>query len=182
CLLWAKSGHSMHEEIGPPDEAALGVSMMCLGQGDSSSNTLPFVSIANSSVISPPASATAANAANTYWIPKSATIDPTRMGPIDEPALSQALPRPVPTARRRVGESSAEYRYSENAMVCRMAYAAVAKIRTWIAEAVPIHASARSGIVPIRNAAEYHGFLPTLSIKSAQTIDATTPTLEVIQP
>jgi len=55
------------------------------------------------SVTSPPNSATAAKAANTYCIPRSATIEPTRIGPIDDPALSHALPKPVPTARRRVG-------------------------------------------------------------------------------
>ena len=44
------------------------------GQGDSSSSTLPFVSITNRSVTRPPTSATAANTANTYRIPKSPTI------------------------------------------------------------------------------------------------------------
>src|SRR5262249_51801561 len=65
-------------------------------QGDSSSSPRPFVSIAKVSVTSPPASATAANAAKTYWMPRSATMDPTRNGPIDDPALSHALPKPVP--------------------------------------------------------------------------------------
>jgi hypothetical protein len=48
-------------------------------------------------------------------------MKPTSSGPTDDAARSQALPKPVPTARSRVGYSSAEYRYSENAMVCRMA-------------------------------------------------------------
>src|SRR5262245_32523926 len=72
-------------------------------QGDNSSRTRPLVSMANCSVTSPPTSAIAANAANTYWMPKSPTIHPTITGPIEDPALSHALPKPVPTARRRVG-------------------------------------------------------------------------------
>ena len=59
---------------------------------------------------------------------------------------------------------------------------AVAKISTWNAEVAPSHANVRSGTIAIRNAAEYQGFLPTLSVISAQTIEATTPTAEVIQP
>ena len=51
--------------------------------------------MANSTVATPPASATAAKATKTYWIPKSPTIQPTSMGPIDDPALSHALPKPV---------------------------------------------------------------------------------------
>ena len=35
---------------------------------------------------------------------------------------------------------------------------------------------------PTRNAVAYQGLRPTLSINSAQTIEAMTPTPEVIQP
>jgi hypothetical protein len=35
-------------------------------------------------------------------------IDDGSVGPIEDPAFSHALPKPVPTARRRVGYSSAE--------------------------------------------------------------------------
>ncbi len=76
--------------------------LVCL-QGDSSSRTRPFVSIANSSVRIPPTTAAAANTANTYAMPGPATIQPTKSGPIADPALSHALPNPVPIARTRVG-------------------------------------------------------------------------------
>ena len=51
-----------------------------------------------------------------------------------------------------------------------------------MADVAPSEASAKSGTVPMRNAVAYHGLRPTLSMPSAQMIDATTPTPEVIQP
>ena len=59
---------------------------------------------------------------------------------------------------------------------------AVAKISTWIAVVAPSHETAKSGSVAIRKAIAYQGLRPTLSISSAQRMEATTPTAEVIQP
>src|SRR5438045_2209067 len=53
---------------------------------------------------------------------------------------------------------------------------------TSIAVVAPSHDNASSGKVARRNAVAYHGLRPTLSIASAHTIEAMTPTPEVIQP
>ena len=47
---------------------------------------------------------------------------------------------------------------------------------TSIAVVAPSQDNTRSGKVARRNAVAYHGLRPTLSIASAQTIEATTPT------
>ena len=55
--------------------------------------------MAKTMVMSPPISATAAKTVKTGLIPQLSTIQPTRMGPIAEPARSQALPKPDLLAR-----------------------------------------------------------------------------------
>ena len=44
-----------------------------------------------------------AKSTKTYWMPTPATMKPTRTGPREDPARSQAEPNPVPMARSRVG-------------------------------------------------------------------------------
>ena len=85
--------------------------------------------------------------------------------------------------RRRVGEDFGTNRaYSENVMVCNIAYPAVARIRTSVAEVAPSQVSVKRGTIASRNAVTYQRLRPTLSISSAQTIDAMTPKADVIHP
>ena len=91
-------------------------------------------------VMRPPTTATAAKTANTYWMPKSpATIQPTKIGPIDDPALSQALPN---RCRSRADGSDRARPSRDRA---RTRWSAVSRRRRWpgsapgTAEVAPSH-------------------------------------------
>ncbi len=76
------------------------------GYGETSSRTLPFVSIANAPVMTAATSAALANIQNTEDSPPP-IMKPTAVGPIIEAKRSHAVAVPTPSARVRVGKAPA---------------------------------------------------------------------------
>src|SRR5215472_14119800 len=102
---------------------------------------------------------------------------PTRIGPIDNPALSQALPKPVPTARRQFRRIEIERK--RNGLQNRIGGGRQYHYLDRRGRAKPGECQRR--YCSDQERFEYQGLGPTLSINRAQMIEAMPPTPEVIQ-